>query len=819
MMQQKLYSCRQLHPSLKRSMASYCAGYVSNNGHIMKPNNHAKGTMISTTNITPTAAATAPSLLTNNALNLKGLNGFQDCPGRHMLLSTRSKVFVSRHNQSLNVTAEQITSYCSNHGLPMNELKTTNTHVVLRECPFCEKPTYDKADNQYKLYVQIGGGAYFCHRCGSKGSWYDFKMKLGGYEVLDSTGQPSMPNPVRVLQGGSKHTYSSSGGRNGQGRTQAPLPMPSKRLQAAYITELLDKPENPALDYLTNKRGLTKQTLRKYGVGLGRYNFPGNGNDGKWVKADCVTFPWIMKASEVHEQEVLRGSYFGDWKDRSRKGESFDASDDDYFVTRRLKARALEQKSWQRLDPPGGGWGLFGWHTVPDDSKEIVLTEGEYDAMAVYQATGRPSVSLPNGCRSLPVEVLPMLEKFEKVYLWMDNDGPGREGAEIFAKKIGVNRCLLIQPGPSVDGEPAPKDANEALLRGMDLEAMIQDSQVLPHDRIITFSEMRSQVLDEMLNPDQYAGVPIPSLPELTKILKGFRRGEVTVLTGPTGAGKTTFLGQLSLDFAENNVNTLWGSFEIKNTRLLNKLIKQYSRGPLPANMDERRQVLENLADRFENLPLYFMKFHGGSDIDDVIDAMDYAAYVHDVEHVILDNMQFMISRNSSKYNSSFDKYDIQDIAIEKFRKFATEKNIHVTLVVHPRKEDEGVKLGMSSVYGSAKATQEADNVLILQKDPMHADRKFVDVKKNRYDGTLGSCPLFFQRDSNRYSDVPDHSLPPKRNIRPTSPASAPRLVAVSNNASNGGRTFVSASKSTPQHEIEVSRRPSLGTYSSILED
>lgn len=45
--------------------------------------------------------------------------------------------------------------------------------------------------------------------------------------------------------------------------------------------------------------------------------------------------------------------------------------------------------------------------------------------MAVHQATGVPAVSLPNGCRSLPVEVLPLLERFEKIYLWMDDDGPG----------------------------------------------------------------------------------------------------------------------------------------------------------------------------------------------------------------------------------------------------------------------------------------------------------------------------------------------------------------------------------------------------------
>lgn len=60
----------------------------------------------------------------------------------------------------------------------------------------------------------------------------------------------------------------------------------------------------------------------------------------------------------------------------------------------------------------------------------------------------------------------------------------------------------------------------------------------------------------------------------------------------------------------------------------------------------------------------------------------------------------------------------LQDVAVEKFRKFATEQNVHVTLVVHPRKEDEGHRLTTSSIYGSAKATQEADLVVILQVGP-----------------------------------------------------------------------------------------------------
>ena len=48
---------------------------------------------------------------------------------------------------------------------------------------------------------------------------------------------------------------------------------------------------------------------------------------------------------------------------------------------------------------------VFGWHTVPTNAKEIVLTADEFDAMAVFQATSCPAISLPLGLSSLPPEV------------------------------------------------------------------------------------------------------------------------------------------------------------------------------------------------------------------------------------------------------------------------------------------------------------------------------------------------------------------------------------------------------------------------------
>ena len=85
--------------------------------------------------------------------------------------------------------------------------------------------------------------------------------------------------------------------------------------------------------------------------------------------------------------------------------------------------------------------------------------------MAVYQATGIPAISLTNGASSLPVETIPLLERFEEIILWMDNDVAGQTAAQKFAKKLGVTRCKVVQElrdewGPSTaDGIfffPAP---------------------------------------------------------------------------------------------------------------------------------------------------------------------------------------------------------------------------------------------------------------------------------------------------------------------------------------------------------------------------
>ena len=631
--------------------------------------------------------------------------------------------------------------------------KTTSDHIIACNCPFCS-PTKGKMDNLWKLYIKRGDGAYFCHRCGSKGSWFDFKSKLGITSGGGGGGQKNNNNNNNRRYGNynnnGNNNNNSNNYRKNNNQHSGPLfsgpnvpindqqkKLPNQEEVSQYTINLIENNQHPeVLNYLTKERGINVDVLREYCVGAADFNFPDpdykvdnndNNNNSKntkslWKKYTCVTFPWIKNVGEYKSA------------DGSGKGGS-------KLEFTRIKARGLDHKHMQRLLPAGGGWGLFGWHTVPDQARSIVLTEGEYDAMAVYQATGVPAVSLPNGCQSLPVEILPLLERFEKVYLWMDNDLPGREGAEKFAKKLGESRCVLVNDHDS------PKDANDALRQGLDLRKLIENAKPIPHKEILTFHELRQEIRNELQNPDQVVGKQFQTLPALNRIIKGHRPGELTVLTGSTGSGKTTLLSQMSIDLCQDNTNTLWGSFEIKNTRLIKKMLTQlvgYELDGLP------QEHFDAAAERFENLPLYFMRFYGSTEVDEVLDAMEYAVYAYDVEHVILDNLQFMLSGQGNNSRNNFGKFEAQENALEKFRKFATANNVHITLVIHPRKEDDDTLLNMSSIFGAAKATQEADNVLILQR---MKEEKFLDVKKNRFDGSLGRVNLFFDPQSNMYKD------------------------------------------------------------------
>lgn len=175
-------------------------------------------------------------------------------------------------------------------------------------------------------------------------------------------------------------------------------------------------------------------------------------------------------------------------------------------------------------------------------------------------------------------------------------------------------------------------------------------------------------------------------------------------------------------------------------------MLQQFAGVPLEQNL----QDFNKFADDFQKLPIYYLAFHGQQPIKVVMEAVEHARYMHDISHVVVDNVQFMLGLGEERDG---DRYHRQDAVIAAFRTFATARHCHVTLVMHPRKERESEDLSTSSIFGSAKASQEADNVLIIQDKRLTAVRgkKYLQVAKNRYSGELGIVPLDFDKDALSY--------------------------------------------------------------------
>lgn len=662
--------------------------------------------------------------------------------------------FVSKH---YTVDPVEFRRFIDTMGSEVRLASNNTDDIEVKVCKLCMKGNKTKGDNIWKLRIRKNG-SYYCFRCAVSGNWFDLKRRASG--LVENVTSFSIGRGIPSVA-------FSSGSQENRNKLK---PLTYEKLT---FLERLNNPHDTAIrDYLTNNRQLSIDICIKYGVGYSSIKYINE--EDVWQDELCVTFPWMVKTSDLRLLQADDVDAADDnVKDPSDNNELVDDLNDEIVVTR-LKHRSLSTKGKQRLYPQGGPWGLFGYHTIRRSTTEILITEGEFDALAVAEALNFLSssndpleekmheikvISLPNGCNSLPPMILPLLERFKKIYLWFDNDASGHSAIKKFAQKLGIHRCVVVRP-LFCDPYP-PKDANDILrrrdirLRGEILKnlytghreeevlsdrelaimyviTVIKESKPLPYSKIQTFLDLRSEVLSLMHQKHSVEGTPVKSIPKLNELTKGFRKGELVVFTGPTGAGKTTILSQISLDFVRENVPTLWGSFEIKNSRLLLKMLHQYHKRGLDVSKDQ----LDTLADNFQQLPLYFLNFHGSTALNHVLEALDVAVYTYDVQHIIIDNLQFMMPTNRG-----FEKFDMLDEAITQFRRYATDKNVNIILVIHPKKEDDKIALGMSSIFGSAKATQESDMVLILQNLEQCT---FLDVKKNRYDGCIGRINLEF---------------------------------------------------------------------------
>uniref|UniRef100_A0A7S2WSF3 SF4 helicase domain-containing protein n=1 Tax=Mucochytrium quahogii TaxID=96639 RepID=A0A7S2WSF3_9STRA len=585
---------------------------------------------------------------------------------------------------------------------------------VVKTCPFCHD-TKGHPSNEFKLGLFENGG-FNCMRCGSHGGWHNFVQG----EVSKEPRSSRVDLQEKELETAPTQKYTP--------------------VDDGYLKTALQEAETPkgkaAMYRLTVDRGLDVEVAKFYKVGLvSLYN-------KYWYVLPGLSVPSEFGGDSLRVREIDRNPPKVVEKN---------------YKLMFAKLRCVTEKKFQIKKETPQVQGLFGWHTVPRDSREIVITEGEFDAMAVYQATKIPTVSLPNGVESFSERYIPALKRFTKIYLWMDNDEAGTRAKNILIRSLGKKYCRVVVAPDGI------KDANEALQKGVNLRQCIEHAasplatEVDDHlfEQTLALDTLRPQIEYDILNPPP-SGEPFDGFPGLTDILGGFRPGELTLFTGPTGAGKTTFLSQISTDLAARGVSTLFGSFEMSIRQVTRTQVLQFQgrkHGGVDVEHDHDKKRIQKTLEDFFQLPFRYMKFQGGSDISHVIDTMTRDYVLNDVQHIIIDNLQFMTKTEEGvgEY-AALRKMELMDYTFGQFRKFASDFNVHVTLVIHPRKEPDGGKLGLDSFYGGGKSTQEADNVLILQRNK--ENEKQLDVRKNRFLGEMGSIPLKFDRITKRFIDI-----------------------------------------------------------------
>ncbi|VDK61266.1 unnamed protein product [Anisakis simplex] len=215
--------------------------------------------------------------------------------------------------------------------------------------------------------------------------------------------------------------------------------------------------------------------------------------------------------------------------------------------------------------------GIFGFHMVTASDRRIILTTNERDSLAIYEATGGMiSIALPMG-EKIDTAVLPYLEDFDAIYLWFPYIHNAQ--AKDYASYLNANRCFII------DHKERPIELLRSERRREINKAIREEAIRVRNKGFRSMIDVRNDLKSEIVNSraKQYGISQWKRFDVLNKYLSGFRPGELTVLTGGTGFGKTTFLCEYTLDLLSQGVRTLFCSFEMPDEKILKWMLVQYA--------------------------------------------------------------------------------------------------------------------------------------------------------------------------------------------------------------------------------------------------
>lgn len=202
---------------------------------------------------------------------------------------------------------------------------------------------------------------------------------------------------------------------------------------------------------------------------------------------------------------------------------------------------------------------------------------------------------------------------------------------------------------------------------------------------------------------------------ELDKKIIGLLLGDVTVLSGGSGAGKSSWIDCVALNAIQRGYKVGIWSGELQDFRF-KSWINQIAAGK---NYVCKREGFENYYYAPKNISnqisnwlegkLFLYNNNYGSEWQQLFADVKELVDKEGVQLIVLDNLMALQIDN---YEG--DKYTQQTKFINDLKEYAKAKNVHVLLVCHPRKE--GIFLRKESISGTADLTNLADSVFIIHR-------------------------------------------------------------------------------------------------------
>ncbi|MEJ7737435.1 MAG: bifunctional DNA primase/helicase [Chitinophagaceae bacterium] len=396
------------------------------------------------------------------------------------------------------------------------------------------------------------------------------------------------------------------------------------------------------------------------------------------------------------------------------------------------------------------------------DEDECVIVEGEIDCLTLYECGIYNAVSVPNGASkgSQKLEYLDNCwEQFKdkkKVILMVDADAADYSLRDELARRIGKEVCWRVEYPEGC------KDANEVLVKygKQAVTQMLELATPWPIEGVLTMEDL----YDDVVNFYEH-GYPLGikmGLPEFDQLIS-FMPGQLTVVTGIPGSGKSEFI-DLIMCLSARNHDWSWAvcSFENQPSSLhVTKLLEKFTGKAFGFRKNlEARIAIKDLEYGIFMVDKYF-HFINISQVEVTLTALLSKAKElvvrKGIKGLLIDPWNYI----EHKIPAGQTETQYVSECLTEIKTFALKTDVHVFLIAHPTKMPKDRTTGkyevptLYNISGSAHFFSKPDNGICVYRD-FSTGLVDVHVQKVRYSwlGKVGNCSFKYDTETRQYKEV-----------------------------------------------------------------